>query len=94
MSGDRHHNSAICHIATLLLTRIAACRRAGQPYVLRDVDGREITQAQPHHPPRNNQPTPPRDKGNRPAPRNDSKRTNRSHRSRQALQHPGPSPKA
>ena len=33
MTADRHHDSAICHIATILLTRIAACRRAGQPYV-------------------------------------------------------------
>jgi transposase len=43
MSGDRHRNSAICHLATDLLTRIAACMRTGQPYVIRDVDGREIT---------------------------------------------------
>jgi transposase len=46
MSGDRHHDSAICHLATALLTRIAACMRTGQPYVLRDVDGREITEAE------------------------------------------------
>lgn len=46
MSGDRHRDSAVCHLATNLLTRIAACWRTGQPYVLRDVDGREITQAE------------------------------------------------
>lgn len=46
MSGDRHRNSAICHLATDLLTRIAACMRTGQPYVIRDVDGREITAAE------------------------------------------------
>lgn len=46
MSGDRHYESAICHLATNLLTRIAACWRQNQPYVLRDVDGREITEAE------------------------------------------------
>lgn len=43
MAGDRHHDSAICHIATNLLTRIATCWRTGQPYVLRDVDGQPVT---------------------------------------------------
>lgn len=43
MSGDRHRNSAVCHLAADLLTRIAACMRTGQPYVIRDVDGRVIT---------------------------------------------------
>jgi transposase len=43
MSTERHHDSAVCHIATTLLTRIATCWRTGQPYVLRDTDGREIT---------------------------------------------------
>ena len=43
MAGDRHRDSAICHLATNLLTRIATCMRTGQPYALRDVDGREIT---------------------------------------------------
>ena len=46
MSGDRHFESAICHLATNLLTRIASCMRTGQPYVLRDVDGRAITEAE------------------------------------------------
>lgn len=46
MTGDRHHDSAICHLATLLITRIATCMRNGQPYVLRDVDGSPITDAQ------------------------------------------------
>ncbi|PND54099.1 IS110 family transposase [Mycobacterium sp. ENV421] len=46
MAGDRHHDSAICHLGTLLVTRIATCMRAGQPYILRDVDGTEITEAQ------------------------------------------------
>lgn len=46
MATDRHHDSAICHIATMLLTRIAACWRAGVPYTLRDTDGTPITAEQ------------------------------------------------
>lgn len=46
MAGDRHHDSAICHLATLLVTRIATCMRNGQPYALRDVDGTPITEAE------------------------------------------------
>ncbi|MBE3134411.1 MAG: IS110 family transposase [Acidobacteria bacterium] len=46
MAGDRHHCSAICHLATMLLTRIASCMRTGERYVLRDVDGSEITEVQ------------------------------------------------
>ncbi|WP_083784559.1 IS110 family transposase [Janibacter sp. HTCC2649] len=46
MVGDRHHDSAICHLATQLLTRIATCMRTGQPYALRDVDGTPITEAE------------------------------------------------
>jgi Transposase IS116/IS110/IS902 family len=46
MAGDRHRNSAVCHLAADLLTRIAACMRTGQPYTLRDVDGRQITEAE------------------------------------------------
>jgi transposase len=44
MTGDRHHSSAICHLATLLLTRIATCMRNGEHYILRDVDGTVITE--------------------------------------------------
>lgn len=43
MSTERHHDSAICHLATTLLTRIATCWRAGEHYVIRDTDGRTIT---------------------------------------------------
>ncbi len=43
MIAERHHDSAICHIANILLTRIATCWRAGEHYVLRDTDGRPIT---------------------------------------------------
>lgn len=46
MTGDRHHDSAICHLATLLVTRIATCMRNRHPYTLRDVDGTPITEAQ------------------------------------------------
>jgi transposase len=42
----KHHTSALCSIAPVLLTRIAACWRNGERYVLRDVDGREITEAE------------------------------------------------
>ena len=35
----KHHNSALCHISTVLLTRIVACWRRGTPYLIRDVDG-------------------------------------------------------
>lgn len=45
MSG-RHHNSAICHIAMALLTRVVACWRRGERYVIRDIDGRQITAAE------------------------------------------------
>ena len=41
--AGKHHNSALCHIATTLLTRIIACWRAGQPYQLRDLDGTPVT---------------------------------------------------
>jgi transposase len=44
--AGKHHNSALCHIATTLLTRIIACWRAGQPYILRDVDGTPVTKDQ------------------------------------------------
>jgi transposase len=46
MAGDRHHDSAICHLATQLVTRTATCMRTGQPYARRDVDGSPITEAQ------------------------------------------------
>ena len=46
MDAERHHDSAVCHIATILLTRIATCWRQGQPYQIRDVDGTPLTQAE------------------------------------------------
>ena len=42
----KHHVSALCSIAPVVMTRIAACWRNGQRYVLRDVDGTEITEAE------------------------------------------------
>jgi len=42
MQTERHHDSATCHIATMLLTRIATCWRTGQSYEIRDTDGRPI----------------------------------------------------
>lgn len=41
--AGKHHNSAVCHIATTLLTRIVACWRSGSHYVIRDVDGTIVT---------------------------------------------------
>jgi transposase len=42
----KHHVSALCSLAPVLMTRIAACWRNGERYVLRDVDGTEITEAE------------------------------------------------
>ena len=43
VSAGKHHNSALCHIATTLLTRIVACWRRGERYVIRDCDGRPVS---------------------------------------------------
>jgi transposase len=40
--AGKHHNSALCHIATTLLTRVVTCWRTQKPYQLRDVDGRPV----------------------------------------------------
>jgi transposase len=42
----KHHDSALCHLATTLATRLAACWRRRERYVLRDVDGTTITEAE------------------------------------------------
>ena len=44
--AGKHHNSALCHIATTLLTRLVSCWRAGQPYQIRDLDGTTVTPEQ------------------------------------------------
>ena len=46
VTSGKHHNSALCHISTTLLTRIIACWRAGTPYQIRDTDGTPLTTAQ------------------------------------------------
>jgi hypothetical protein len=46
VTSGKHHNSALCHIATALLTKIIACWRAGTPYQIRDLDGTPLTPAQ------------------------------------------------
>ncbi|WP_344393659.1 transposase, partial [Streptomyces vastus] len=46
---NKHHNSALCTLAAVLVTRLAACRRNGTRYELRDTDGREITEAEGRH---------------------------------------------
>jgi transposase len=46
VEAGKHHNSAMCHIATTLLTRVAACWKAQTPYQLRDVDGRPIDRSE------------------------------------------------
>jgi transposase len=43
VGAGKHHNSALCHIATTLLTRIVTCWRQQERYVIRDLDGRQIT---------------------------------------------------
>jgi transposase len=44
--AGKHHNSAVCHVGAVLLTRMAGCWRRGEPYELRDVDGRPVSVAQ------------------------------------------------
>jgi transposase len=46
VSKGKHHNAALCTLAAVLITRLAACWRQGTRYVLRDTDGREITPEQ------------------------------------------------
>lgn len=46
VSSGKHHNSALCHVASTLLTRIVACWRRGELYVYRDVDGRAVSLAE------------------------------------------------
>lgn len=42
----RHHNSATCTIATVLLTRIVSCLRNRVTYQIRDTNGQPITEAE------------------------------------------------
>ena len=45
-AAGKHHNSALCTIATVLVTRIAACWRHDEHYRLRDLDGNVISDAE------------------------------------------------
>lgn len=38
-AAGKHHNSALCTLAAVLVTRIAACWRNDERYILRDLDG-------------------------------------------------------
>ena len=42
----KHQGSALCSVAPVLMSRIAACWRNGTRYELRDTDGRAITEAE------------------------------------------------
>jgi hypothetical protein len=42
----KHHNSALCAVSAVLITRIAACWRKGEHYQLRDEYGEAITEAE------------------------------------------------
>ena len=44
IAEGKHHNSALCSVAAVLITRIAACWRNGQRYELRDEHGNSITE--------------------------------------------------
>ncbi|MFN2606520.1 MAG: transposase [Acidimicrobiales bacterium] len=46
VNEGRHHTSAVCTLAAVMATRIAACWRRDEHYTLRDVDGSEITEAE------------------------------------------------
>ncbi|EUA24642.1 hypothetical protein I552_3841 [Mycobacterium xenopi 3993] len=92
MAGDRHHDSAICHLATMLVTRIATCMRAGQRYQLRDIDGTAITESQGRVIIKQRYQLDPAS-ATTPATNSCTSaaiRPARRHRSRQALQHPSP----
>ncbi len=39
----KHHNAAVCTVATVLLTRVVACLRTAEHYQLRDTDGRGVS---------------------------------------------------
>ena len=39
----KHHNSALCHISAVHLTRMTSCWKSQEPYVIKDTDGQVIT---------------------------------------------------
>jgi transposase len=46
MVEGKHHNSALCAVSAVLITRIAACWRKGEHYQLRDEYSEVITEAE------------------------------------------------
>jgi len=46
VTEGKHHDSALCHLAAVIATRVAACWRRRQRYELCDVDGRPISPAE------------------------------------------------
>lgn len=46
VEAGKHHNSALCHIATTLLTRVTSCWKNQTPYQLRDIDGRPVSRSE------------------------------------------------
>ncbi len=44
----RHHNQALCAVASHLVGRIWACVREDRPYAWRDLDGQPVTREQAH----------------------------------------------
>ena len=42
----RHHNQALCAVATHLVDRIYALLRENRPYELRDLDGNTVTRSE------------------------------------------------
>jgi hypothetical protein len=46
VESGKHHNSATCTVAAVLLTRLATCLRTNTPYVIRNVDGRVLSVAE------------------------------------------------
>jgi transposase len=45
-AAGKHHNSALCTLGAVLVTRIAACWRNDETYTLRDLNGNPITDAE------------------------------------------------
>ena len=93
MAGDRHHDSAICHLATLLVTRIATCMRNGHALpTARRRRHRDHRIRGPHDRQTALPDSIPADATTSATNScaSGAKRRARSHRSRQALQHPSP----
>ena len=76
----------------MLVTRIATCMRAGQPYQLRDTDGTAITESEGRAIVKHRYQLDPRQRDHvrHKLMRERRKGRARSHRSRHALQHPSP----